>query len=101
MIRDKLYYFGKDPEYDAYMISHPFDGKQYWCFQTEQEMIDFLDNLPESADPPMIGGNSIWLYHGKIPQDVYNQIFDDHRQYLSRLLQHRRNSGTTFPYENQ
>jgi uncharacterized protein YggL (DUF469 family) len=99
--REKFYY-GKDPEYGKYIVAHEYDGKRYWYFEDdEQAMLDFLENLPESARPPMLGGWPIWHVHGTMPQEEYDQIFEAHRAYLRLLLEKRRKHKLVFDYRTR
>ena len=99
IIMDEKYYYGKDPIFGQYMVAHEFDGKRYWNFEDdEQAMIDFLENLPESAKFPTIGGAPLWLIHGMMPQEAYDQVFSEHEKYLRFLLDVRRRNDLTFDY---
>jgi hypothetical protein len=98
VIDGEKFYFGQEPVYGQFMASHPCEGKNYWCFQTEQQMLDFLENLPESSRPPTINGYAIWYLHGMMPQREYDRIFAEHRRYLRLLLETRRQNGLTFPF---
>jgi hypothetical protein len=97
-INGEKYYYGKEPEYGQFMVSHHSYGKWYWCFDTRQELIDFLENLPESANRPTINGQQIVMFYGMMPQDEYRQIFEEHRSYLRFLLETRRRHGLTYRY---
>ena len=58
LIDGETFYYGREPEFGQSMVSHPRNGKRYWCFKTEEEMLGFLENLPESARPPTINGRA-------------------------------------------
>jgi hypothetical protein len=95
-IHGERFYYGKDPEYDSWLVSHPSEGKRYWHFETEQAMLDFLENLPESAEPPTVQGLPIFQWHGLIPQAEYDRLWAAHRERLARLLDDKRATGATY-----
>lgn len=99
-IHGEKFYYGKDPEFGEFLVSHPTDGKRYWCFSTKAEMIDFLENLPESADPPTMLGMPLFTYYGIVPDTEYYRVLNTHQHFLSRLLELKRASGMTFRYED-
>jgi len=82
-----------------YIVAHEQDGKRYWYFEdSEQDMIDFLENLPESAEPPRLGGMPMWCCHGQMLQEDYSKVFEEYAKYLRFLLTVKRKHGLTFPY---
>lgn len=101
MIHGEKFNYGKNPEADEFLVSHPTDGKRYWSFRTEDEMIDFLENLPDSADPPMLKGVSLYNFHGIIPAAEYVRHLEQHEKILWWLLRDKRREGTTFRYKEQ
>lgn len=44
--------WGEPPPHDEWLVEHHSYAKDYWCFHSEQEMLDFLDGLPESVKSP-------------------------------------------------
>jgi uncharacterized protein YggL (DUF469 family) len=97
-IDGEKFYYGRDPEFGQFLVSHHCYGKWYWTFKDEQAMVDFLENLPESSRRPTINGQEITHYHGTMPQEEYRRLFEEHRKYLRLLLETRRRHGLTFPY---
>jgi hypothetical protein len=64
-------------------------------------MIDFLENLPESAEPPRLFGMPMVCCHGRMLQEDYSAVFEEYRKYLRFLLMVRRRHGLTFDYRRQ
>ena len=54
IIGGEKYYYGKETIYGEYLVEHHEDGKQYWAFDTREDLVAFLIMLPNSA-------NSKWL----------------------------------------
>lgn len=101
-INGEKYYYGKEPEYGQWMVSHESYGKWYWCFQeNRQAMIDFLENLPESAMPPIIDGKPMWMIAFTLTGEERERIWKEHRENLRQLLDEKRRTGRTFPYDKE
>lgn len=51
IINGVKYHYGRDPE-GHYLVenANPFCAKDYWWFERKEDLVSFLENLPESAD---------------------------------------------------
>jgi hypothetical protein len=58
-INGTSYHFGQHPQSGNWLIEHSSNAKDYWSFETQQQMLDFIELLPCSAEPH--GGNPAWL----------------------------------------
>jgi hypothetical protein len=44
------YHYGRRPGSGEYLVENADYAKDYWCFKSEDDLVAFLVNLPESAD---------------------------------------------------
>lgn len=95
-INGEKYHYGQDPSCCRWMVSHESYGKWYWWFGTEKEMVDFLENLPESAEISPYAG---YRYRGpKLTEAERDRMQVEYDEWLRSLLKEKRRLGTTFPY---
>lgn len=98
-IDGEKYYYGKDPEYGQYMVSHESYGKWYWCFKTRQQLVDFLENLPESSYQAVVNGEPYGLTPLYFPPAEAIRLREEHKKKLATLLKMRRELGLTQRFE--
>lgn len=97
-ISGEKYYYGKEPVSGEWLVAHETYGKWSWCFKYDkQAMIDFLENLPESATPPIVGGVPVWSQ--VLTAEESHRAWREHDEKLKQLLEERRRTGRTHPYD--
>ena len=108
VIGGEVYEYGKVPDCsywmdgftspypDEWVVEHRTEAKDSWYFRTERAMVDFLENLPESAVCPTIRGVPLWMLGQR--DRVVRRLWKQHRRQLVRLLRWKRKEGTTFRY---
>ncbi len=86
----------KAPYPDEWVVEHRHNATDSWYFRTEREMVDFLENLPDSAVRPTLRGAPLWQFGSHDP--VVKRIGENHQRWLAGLLRKKRRAGTTFRY---
>src|SRR5687767_2165290 len=89
-IHGEKFYYGKDPEYGQYVVSHESYGKWYWCFETSQELLDFLQNLPESSYQAVVGGKAYGVVGMYFSPGEATRLREEHAEKLKELLDLKR-----------
>lgn len=94
IIHGSRYYYGRhpDPEYGHFLLEHAHNGKDYWWFQEEDDLVAFLINLPESADRNRLGKlHPDW---SEVTPEQRDAWFEEDRLALRALAETKIKAGT-------
>lgn len=93
-INGREYHYGRETEYGQYLVENADPGcaKDHWCFNTREDLLAFLVNLPESADRDWIKRRyPDWHEVSPEQREVYMKERDAH---FRRLKEEKEKAGT-------
>jgi hypothetical protein len=92
-INGREYHYGRETEYGQYLVENAEYAKDHWCFDTREDLVAFLTNLPESADPDWFKRRyPDWHEASEEQRDVYRKERDAH---FRRLTEEKEKDGTS------
>jgi hypothetical protein len=102
LIDGTVYQYGKMPEYiqwtdikrerEQWCIEHHSYAKDYRLFGSEQEMMDYIDGLPDSDNPPMMPGLE---RRKRMTDEEWEQLWEEIRVWRHDLAEWMRRERKT------
>ncbi len=87
------YRYGREDEFGQYLVEHCENGKDYWCFNTKEEMLAFLWGLPETAEFHLMR-----RLYPDWTEVSYEQQKEYYREYQARLFLRWMNAEDSGPF---
>ena len=92
VINGVRYHYGRELAYGQYLVENAEYAKDYWCFDTREDLLAFLVNLPESADREWITRrHPDWHEVTHEQRGVYMEERDAH---FLKLMEEKQKAGT-------
>jgi hypothetical protein len=83
-INGVTYHYGRESEFGQYLVESAEYAKDYWCFDTRDDLLAFLVNLPESADRDwLVRRHPDW---SDVTHEERTAMLREHRAHLRSLM---------------
>jgi hypothetical protein len=94
ILNGKQYHYGRhpDPQYDYFLFEHASYGKDYHWFNEKEDLVAFLVNLPESAEPGRLSKR--YPNWREMTSEQHDACFAEDKAALRALAQEKINAGT-------
>lgn len=89
-IDGELYHYGREPFYGQYLVENHDYAKDYWVFDTRDDLIAFLVNLPEST----LGPKADYPNWADVTHEERRRMMVQHRAKLRRMANKMIRAGT-------
>lgn len=91
LINGTDYHYGREPVYGQYLVENTEYAKDYWCFDLKEDLLAFLVNLPESADPELIRRRHPDWH--EVTSEDRERYMEEHRKYLRTRMAEKQKAG--------
>ena len=90
-INGVTYHYGRESVHGQYLVENAEYAKDYWCFDTAEDLRAFLENLPESADKDWI----LKRYPNwhDVTHEERNEMMKENRAFLRKLADEKLSNG--------